>query len=40
VPSLTLAEMLAVPFQLAAGVNVSVVPEMLGVTFEVDEVAA
>ena len=39
VPSLTLKVIVAVPLQLAAGVNVSVEPETLGTTFEVDEVA-
>ena len=38
-PSLALIVMVAVPLQFAAGVIVSVAPDMLGVTFEVDEVA-
>ena len=39
VPSLALMVIVAVPLQLAAGVKVNVVPETLGVTFEVEEVA-
>jgi hypothetical protein len=39
VPSLTLAVMVALPFQLAAGVRVIVELETLTTTFAVDEVA-
>ena len=38
-PSFARAVMLAVPLQPVAGVNVSVVPEILMLTFESDEVA-
>ena len=38
-PSFTFAVIVAVPNQLEAGVSVRVVPEILGTTFEVDEVA-
>tara|TARA_B100000787_G_C16032992_1_gene223598 strand:+ start:430 stop:660 length:231 start_codon:yes stop_codon:yes gene_type:complete len=37
--SITLALMVAVPLQFSLGVNVSVAPEMVTVTFVVDEVA-
>ena len=37
--SLALAVIVAVPVQSVAGVNVSVVPEMLGTTFASSEVA-
>ena len=39
VPSFALIVIVELPLKLAAGVNVSVAPEMLGVTLADDEVA-